>query len=65
MNQKFKRLRVLSVIIILIGVALLIYMIKAEDEPGALPLFLILVGTIGFIVNQLKNTSKKGAVKKP
>lgn len=64
MNQKFKRLRILSVILILIGVALLIYMIKVEDEPGALPLFLILLGSIGFIVNQLKITSKKSIVKK-
>lgn len=64
MNPKFKRLRILSVIIISIGVVLLIYMIKVEDELGALPLFLILLGIVGLIKNQPKIILKKGVVKK-
>jgi hypothetical protein len=32
----------------------MIYMIKVEDEPGALPLFLIIIGTVWLIINQLQ-----------
>lgn len=45
---------ILSVLTILIGVLLIIYMIKVEDEPGALPLFLIIIGTVWFVVNQVQ-----------
>lgn len=53
-SQKQKAYRILSLAILFIGVGLLSYMIKVEGEPGALPLFLILIGGAGFIINQLK-----------
>jgi DMSO reductase anchor subunit len=51
-RQKLKGYRMLSVLIILLGVLFMIYMITVEDEPGALPLFLIISGTVGFIINK-------------
>lgn len=40
---------VLSLLTIMLGIGLLIYMITVEDEPGALPLSLI-AGGIGWLV---------------
>jgi uncharacterized membrane protein len=51
-SQSLRISRALSVTIIVIGLILLIFMITVEDEPGALPLFLILVGTVWFFVNR-------------
>lgn len=44
-------------LIIVFGAALLIYMITIEDEPGALPLVLILTGVVFLIINRFKNNS--------
>lgn len=51
-SQTLKISRLFSIITTVLGLTLLIYMIKVEDEPGALPLFLILVGTVWFFVNR-------------
>lgn len=53
-SQKLNYYRILSILTILLGVVLLMYMIKVEDEPGALPLILIISGIGWFILNQLK-----------
>jgi hypothetical protein len=53
-NQILKIYTALSILILLFGVISLVYMIKVEDEPGALPLFLIILGTLSLIVNQVK-----------
>lgn len=53
-NQHLKLNRLFSIVTILLGVLLMIYMIKVEDEPGALPLLLIVIGIIWFIFNQIK-----------
>jgi hypothetical protein len=36
--------------VLAVGLALLTMMIIVEDEPGALPLLLVLLGSIGFFV---------------
>lgn len=54
-SQKLKYYQIFSALSILLGAALMIYMIKFENELGALPLFLILMGIIGFIVVNIKN----------
>ncbi|CAM4266064.1 hypothetical protein [Flavobacterium terrigena] len=50
-------------LIILLGAILLIYMIAVEDEPGALPLILIIVGIVLLTKNWFKinrnNSSNK------
>lgn len=48
---KQKWSKVLSLLTILLGAVLLIYMIKVEDEPGAVPLILIIFGIVWFFVN--------------
>lgn len=58
-NQKLKLSIMLPVLTALLGIALVIYMILAEGEPGALPLILIIIGLIWFIINryQIKKSS--------
>ncbi|RZL48872.1 MAG: hypothetical protein EOP00_08180 [Pedobacter sp.] len=53
-SQGLKNSKIASIITLLLGIALLVYMIKVEDEPGAIPLFLILAGTLWLIITQLK-----------
>lgn len=48
-SRKLLAHTVLSMLVTAIGVALLIYMITVEDEPGAVPLALIALG-IGWLV---------------
>jgi len=43
-----------SLLITLLGVLLLIYMIVVEDEPGAIPLLLIIIGSIWYIFTRRK-----------
>jgi hypothetical protein len=45
---------VLSILVTVIGVVLLIYMITAEDEPGALPLLLIVSGVAWLIIARVR-----------
>lgn len=44
-SKNLKTHTLLSVLTILIGFVLLIYMIVVEDEPGAIPLILVVCGT--------------------
>lgn len=44
-GKKLKIHSLLSLLTIALGGTLLIYMIVVEDEPGAIPLLLIVVGT--------------------
>ncbi len=47
----------LSVLTLVIGIALLVMMVTVEDEPGALPLFLILAGAGGHLWAKLRSGS--------
>jgi hypothetical protein len=44
----------LSLLVIALGIALLIYMITVEDEPGALPLALTLGGIAWLIIARIR-----------
>lgn len=46
-------------IALVLGLILLIYMVTVEDEPGALPLLLIVSGVAGLLWNKL--TSQKNS----
>ncbi len=46
--------RVFSMITVLLGAALITYMITVEGELGALPLFLIIVGIVWVVINRYK-----------
>ena len=45
---------VLSALTVALGVLLLIYMIVVEDEPGALPLLLIVVGSGWYLITRAR-----------
>ena len=55
-SLKSKWSKILSLLTVFLGFVLLIYMIMVEDEPGALPLLLIITGVVWFIIsrNQIK-----------
>lgn len=59
-GRKLKVQMRLSVIIIVIGLALMIFMITTEDEPGALPLLLIVLGTGWHLVTRARIRSHRG-----
>jgi uncharacterized membrane protein len=56
-SEKLKLSKLLSVLMIVLGVVLLIYMIMVEDEPGALPLLILIIGIVWFVRN--RNQIKK------
>jgi hypothetical protein len=47
--------RIVSSLVIILGLVLLVFMIVVEDEPGALPLGMIITGTIWFTIIHRKN----------
>lgn len=53
-SEKLKRYTLISVITIAIGVVLMIYMIFVEDEPGGIPLLLIVFGIGGYFVTRVR-----------
>ncbi len=53
-NKNLKWNFIFSFLVLLLGSALLVYMIKVEDEPGALPLILIITGITFLIINWFK-----------
>ncbi|CAN5434578.1 hypothetical protein BH23BAC3_BH23BAC3_02290 [soil metagenome] len=50
--MKLKINRTLSILTITTGVALMIYMNIVEDEPGAIPSGMIVVGTVWFFITR-------------
>lgn len=53
-SKKLKMHNMISLMIIFIGLALVTFMIVVEDEPGALPLALIIIGTGWYFVTRSK-----------
>ena len=51
---KTTKWRILSLSSLGLGAPLLAYMIRVEGEPGALPLFLILLGTAAYVIHRMK-----------
>jgi len=62
-NQKLNWSVILPLLLTILGTILLIYMITVEDEPGALPLILIIIGIVLLTKNWFKlnknNSSNK------
>ncbi|HEU5289271.1 MAG TPA: hypothetical protein VFU05_01430 [Cyclobacteriaceae bacterium] len=52
--NKLKMQSLLSLLILGLGILLVIYMIVVEDEPGAIPLLLIITGTSWFFVTRFR-----------
>jgi hypothetical protein len=51
--------KIISLVILISGLLLVTFMITYEDEPGALPLMLILIGGIWFTLNQIRIKKNK------
>ena len=52
--------RTVSVWIGAVGLALVVMMITMEGELGALPLGLILLGTVGYVTGRMRGRSSRG-----
>ncbi|MBR9916350.1 hypothetical protein GYB29_01355 [bacterium] len=57
-QQKKPVQRTLSILLMTLGLILMIFMITVEDEPGAIPLFMILTGIVWFYKTRLRNKIK-------
>lgn len=57
-GKKLKMHFLLSVLTIIFGVSLLIFMIVVEDEPGAVPLLLIVAGTGWYFITRYRIRSQ-------
>lgn len=53
-NKRPNWIKLFGIISLIIGITLLTLMVIFEDEPGALPLLLILIGISVLIINRLK-----------
>lgn len=49
---------VLSALTVAVGILLLIYMITVEDEPGALPLLLVVLGSGWYFINRARSRAQ-------
>ncbi len=49
-NKKLKLYKLIPILITLTGIVLMTFMIIEEDEPGAIPLLLIVIGTGWYLV---------------
>ena len=57
--EKLKMHRWISILITSIGVVLMVFMVLVEDEPGALPLLLIVIGTGWYFITRSRMKSQK------
>jgi hypothetical protein len=48
----------IALLILAIGLALMTMMIVIESEPGALPLLLVLLGSVGYLVARIRGRAR-------
>lgn len=48
----------ISALIVAIGLALLVYMVTVESEPGAIPILLILAGVAWYLVARRRSSAR-------
>ncbi|PAU92762.1 hypothetical protein CK503_14820 [Aliifodinibius salipaludis] len=53
-TKKLKMHSLLSILTIVLGTVLLIFMIVVEGEPGAIPLMLLVVGIVWYFITRYK-----------
>lgn len=63
-STALKMNRIFSSVVTILGIILIIYMISVEGELGALPLFLVVGGTIWFLTtqNRIKKQMRNGSL---
>ena len=52
--------RIVALVVLAIGLALLVLMVTTEGEPGALPLLLVVLGGGGYLVARARNRDGVG-----
>jgi drug/metabolite transporter (DMT)-like permease len=52
--HRYRKLKVLSLAVLVVGVLLTGMMVATESEPGAIPLALVLLGAMGYAIAMLK-----------
>ena len=52
--------KIVSLVVLAIGLALMTFMIVVESEPGALPLLLVLLGAGGYFVAWRRGRTRHG-----
>jgi hypothetical protein len=57
MSPKFQKK--LSAVIGAIGIVLLVMMVTVEDEPGAIPLAMLLIAAVGYLSGRIRERSTK------
>ncbi len=61
--EKIKKLKIqarLSLGVLVVGLVLMTYMITVESAPGALPLFLVLIGSGGYFISRYRLGKQRG-----
>lgn len=58
-NRKITLKTILPVIVLALGIVLLVLNIVIEDEPGALPLAVTLIGAIWLVVQRVAASKRK------
>jgi len=59
-QQTYKTRSLIALIVIVTGVSLMMYMIVVEDEPGGIPLILIVSGTLLYLYYKKMKGNKPG-----
>ncbi|MEX0721277.1 MAG: hypothetical protein WD059_11455 [Balneolaceae bacterium] len=57
-SKKLKMHKLISILITLIGIALMTFMVIVEDEPDAIPLLLIVLGTGWYFITRYRIPSQ-------
>lgn len=58
-HQKLKTHKLLSILVLFLGILLLIFMITVEDEPGSIPLFLIAAGVTWYVITKRRSRNQQ------
>jgi|AntRauTorcE11898_2_1112593.scaffolds.fasta_scaffold07308_3 hypothetical protein len=58
-SKTYKIQSLLSVFVIVAGLLLMTYMVVVEDEPGAIPLLLIALGTLSYLYNRTRGKTRQ------
>lgn len=60
---KLNAIQTVVLMVFVLGAALMTFMIVAESEPGALPLFMVTVGAFGFLLTWIKSRNFENKIK--
>ncbi len=55
----FRIQNLLSILMIVLGIVLMIFMILVESEPGGIPILLVLIGAGWYLITRLRSRSQQ------